>query len=549
MTRAPFSQEEFEEDLTNWVEYAPDQNERPRREEAARRIRICKAENGTSLDLKDLGLTSLPKSIGNLTSLERLDLCENQLETLPLTMLDYGRLRLVSLSNNKNPVISQISSVKQLREYLEFKKILETWTKDSVEDEDEEKDDIQLRKEAARRIYHCKYHKDTSLDLSNLKLSSLPDVFMKIPSLTKLNLSQNRLETLPLSMIDLPELTFVDLAKNESKEISQIKNYEQFRTYLLAKLEKGEVATEALAQITDSGYGNKIELPSELVATVLGFIYRGDSLEESEQEGRGQKRWYDQISDMRLSKALKDSISIMLRIQDGDVLQVKSGDLNSPEIQQQLKANFEQLSQEQKVMMSEPHLREKIGQIISNQPLADQLSKAAQEFREQEKEINDIRIAKVLESAIPDMFDGINIEQLRYGNLYSSENQQRLKENFERLTPDQKRVMSDPNFTDRLAGAMEKFYEQRSQAASTASAAPDLSFDEQETKAWEETKGETRKEASENKHPQTFTAPSAAAAPPLPSHLKNSSTTNSVSSPKPEKLDKASSKKPDSNRL
>ena len=51
--------------------------------EARRRSDECKESGATELDLSNLGLTSLPPEIGQLTALTRLFAYENQLVTLP----------------------------------------------------------------------------------------------------------------------------------------------------------------------------------------------------------------------------------------------------------------------------------------------------------------------------------------------------------------------------------------------------------------------------------------------------------------------------------
>ena len=51
--------------------------------EARKRIAEARKANSTALDLRNIGLTSLPSEIGSLTALKHLHLDGNQLPSLP----------------------------------------------------------------------------------------------------------------------------------------------------------------------------------------------------------------------------------------------------------------------------------------------------------------------------------------------------------------------------------------------------------------------------------------------------------------------------------
>jgi hypothetical protein len=57
------------------------------------------------LDLSELGLSSVPESLGNLTNLAELWLSRNQLSSLPVSFTNLGALTLVDM----NPTSSRIS--------------------------------------------------------------------------------------------------------------------------------------------------------------------------------------------------------------------------------------------------------------------------------------------------------------------------------------------------------------------------------------------------------------------------------------------------------
>jgi hypothetical protein len=74
----------------------------------------------------------------------------------------------------------------------------------------------QLRRVAAERMLNV--YKDpqlTILDLSGLKLSSLPDCIGQIPHLKGLDISKNQLKTLPDSVGDLSKLRFLSVDENQ----------------------------------------------------------------------------------------------------------------------------------------------------------------------------------------------------------------------------------------------------------------------------------------------------------------------------------------------
>jgi internalin A len=70
------------------------------------------------------------------------------------------------------------------------------------------------RAEALERIEHARKTGSTTLDLSDLGLTALPDGIGKLPRLTKLNLSNNRLIALPGAISQLTQLTNLHLYNN-----------------------------------------------------------------------------------------------------------------------------------------------------------------------------------------------------------------------------------------------------------------------------------------------------------------------------------------------
>ena len=71
------------------------------------------------------------------------------------------------------------------------------------------------KKEALRRIGHCKKSQKKNLDLSRLYLSELPEELSSLYWLERLNLSNNTLKQLPDWIGNFQQLTYLDLDDNE----------------------------------------------------------------------------------------------------------------------------------------------------------------------------------------------------------------------------------------------------------------------------------------------------------------------------------------------
>lgn len=83
--------------LKQWITDAPNRG----RIEAARRILECQKHRFQYLDLSNLGLTSLPPEIGNLTSVKNLSIHDNQLTSLPAEIGRLTSLRYLDVTTNR----------------------------------------------------------------------------------------------------------------------------------------------------------------------------------------------------------------------------------------------------------------------------------------------------------------------------------------------------------------------------------------------------------------------------------------------------------------
>ncbi len=127
-------------------------------------------DSATRLILSGLELTSLPKEIGNLTKLIKLDLSNNQLTSLPTEIGNLTNLTYLSLKNNQlTSLPREIGGVTNL----------------------------------------------TYLSLENNQLTSLPKEIGELTNLTRLDLCYNNLTGLPAGIGNLTNLTELWLETNQ----------------------------------------------------------------------------------------------------------------------------------------------------------------------------------------------------------------------------------------------------------------------------------------------------------------------------------------------
>jgi len=174
--------------------------------------------NLTSLQILHLDnnkLTSLPKSIGNLNNLTELALDENQITILPNSIGNLTNLQGISMDNNKLTTLPEtIGDLNNLRElYLNYNQI--TILPESFGN---------LKNLEILLIY---YNQLTSLprsigNLNNLQvlyssnnqITSIPESIANLSNLHKLWISSNQLTTLPISLCELPSDCDINVSYN-----------------------------------------------------------------------------------------------------------------------------------------------------------------------------------------------------------------------------------------------------------------------------------------------------------------------------------------------
>ena len=185
-------------------------------QEAEKRIAQAARSGATALVLSHLNLTSLPASLGQLTSLTEIDRQNNQLTALPESLGQLASLTDINLDGNQLAVLpeslGQLTSLtvlclrrNQLTSLPEWLGQLTSLT--SL--------DLDYNKFTALPEWLGQLTSLTRLDLLGNQLTSLPESFGQLTSLTMLDLDDNQLTVIPESFGQLISLVGLDLRGNQ----------------------------------------------------------------------------------------------------------------------------------------------------------------------------------------------------------------------------------------------------------------------------------------------------------------------------------------------
>ena len=192
--------------------------------EAEQKIQQALQSGATELDLRDMKLTELPESIGQLTKLRKLDLShvyskkeeKNQLTVLPPSLGQLTQLTELDLSSNQLTTLpDSLGQLSQLTN-LNLSNNGLTALPDSL-GQLTQLTSLNLSKNQLTSLPPSLGQLTllTSLDLSRNQLTSLPDSLGQLTQLTELSLSSNQLTTLPPSLGQLTQLSSLDLSSNK----------------------------------------------------------------------------------------------------------------------------------------------------------------------------------------------------------------------------------------------------------------------------------------------------------------------------------------------
>ena len=190
----------------------------------------------TSLDLSNLNLTTLPKEIGRLTSLQALSLTNNQLSTLPKEIYQLGNLQGLFLSDNMLSALpKEIGQLPSLQWLSLSNNRLTTLPKEigqltNLEGLYLNKNQLADLPKEIGQLTNLR-----GLSLSNNMLTTLPKEIGQLSNLQGLGLSGNMLTTLPEEIGQLSNLRGLFLCNNKRialpKEIGQLSNLRELHLY------------------------------------------------------------------------------------------------------------------------------------------------------------------------------------------------------------------------------------------------------------------------------------------------------------------------------
>jgi internalin A len=144
------------------------------------------------LDLRGLGLLSLPKEIGNLTHLTWLSISENSLQRLPQEIENLKNLETLYAYNNKLTTFPL--------EFCKLPNLSQIYINANL---------IQFLPQEIKFLERLRF-----FDISNNALSTLPTEICELRNLVSLNISKNKIASLPVSLKKMRELKLLDLKEN-----------------------------------------------------------------------------------------------------------------------------------------------------------------------------------------------------------------------------------------------------------------------------------------------------------------------------------------------
>ena len=213
---SPQEVEIFRRSLDYWInEDAIDETQKQNRISASDHFVDVYKNSKTDLNLCNKNLTSLPKEIGSLTSLQSLNLYCNQLTSLPEELFNLTSLKQLHLYSN------QLTSLPQEIKNLTSLEILDL-SFNQITSLCEEITDLKSLKTlhlctnqiSSFPIEICNLKSLMDLGIDNNQIKIIPEEIKNLNLLQKLDFSENNLESIPLEIFNLRSLKKLVLLNN-----------------------------------------------------------------------------------------------------------------------------------------------------------------------------------------------------------------------------------------------------------------------------------------------------------------------------------------------
>ena len=209
------------------------------------------------LDLSGSPINTLPESIGNLTSLQRLDLRGSQINTLPESIWNLTSLKILWLGNTQiNTLPESIRNLTSLQELdlsdTQINTLPESiWNLTSLLGLYLGSTQINTLPESIGNLTSLR-----ELQLSNTQINTLPESIWDLTSLQYLWLDGTQINTLPESIGNLKNLQYLNLSGMQINRLPRcIGNFPNLEMLLLEDLTLSELP-ESLLRL-NLGYRNE----------------------------------------------------------------------------------------------------------------------------------------------------------------------------------------------------------------------------------------------------------------------------------------------------
>ncbi len=261
-----------------------------------------------SLDLSDNLLIDLPESLGQLTQLQSLNLYHNQLTELPESLCQLTQLQWLSLYDNqltKLPVsLGRLTQLRTLK--LTSNKLTELpeWIDRLIQLYSLTLSFNQLTElpESLGRLPQLH-----SLKLTSNKLTALPESLGQLTQLHTLYIDENHLNDLPKSIGNLLSLKYLNIEDNSCRRLpNSFANLNSLESFVFATNDLFELPEPLCSLITLK----KLSLCGNKLTAIPNWIGELRTLEELELDGNKLKKLPETIGNLRKLTLLELGSSI-----------------------------------------------------------------------------------------------------------------------------------------------------------------------------------------------------------------------------------------------